>query len=134
MEKHVAQCQCGQLKLTAEGPPIRVSVCHCLCCQQRTGSVYGVTARFDTSRVTTEGRSSRYSRTGDEGSRATFRFCPDCGTSVFWQADAQPEVTLVAVGCFADPTFPPPRMEVYLNRQHPWTKHMVDEPMDRSWG
>ena len=40
-----ASCSCGQLHLTCEGEPVRISVCHCLACQQRTGSAFGVQAR-----------------------------------------------------------------------------------------
>jgi hypothetical protein len=42
-----AACSCEQLRLTVEGEPVRVSIiCHCLACQRRTGSVFGVQARI----------------------------------------------------------------------------------------
>ena len=34
-----AACSCGQLHLTIEGEPSRISMCHCLECQRRTGAV-----------------------------------------------------------------------------------------------
>jgi len=34
-----AACNCGQLSLTIEGEPVRISMCHCLECQRRTGAV-----------------------------------------------------------------------------------------------
>ena len=34
-----AACSCGQLYLTIEGEPSRISMCHCLECQRRTGAV-----------------------------------------------------------------------------------------------
>src|SRR5258707_8613238 len=37
-----AACNCGQLPLTCEGEPVRISTCHCLECQRRTGAVGGV--------------------------------------------------------------------------------------------
>lgn len=109
---------------------MRVSLCHCLACQQRTGSVFGVTARFDKSRVAIEGRATHYAKKGDEGSTATFRFCPDCGATVYWEADVQADVIAVAVGCFADPKFPAPVSEVYTDRQHAWTKHLAAHKME----
>ena len=130
MERHVATCSCGQLRLVCEGDPVRVSLCHCRACQQRTGSVFGVTARYAKDKVAIEGRSTRFVRKGDEGSSATFRFCPDCGSTVYWEADVQPDVIAVAVGCFADPKFPAPVREVYTNRQHPWTRNMAGHPME----
>jgi len=37
-----ARCSCGQLQLRCPDTPVRVSLCHCLGCQQRTGSVFSV--------------------------------------------------------------------------------------------
>jgi hypothetical protein len=88
-----AACGCGQLRLTVEGEPVRVSICHCLTCQRRTGSVFGVQARFDAEQVTTEGASRQYIRVSDEGeTRAAFHFCPDCGATVFYTTEATPGV------------------------------------------
>src|ERR1700722_7973744 len=36
-----AACSCGQLHLTVDGEPSRVSMCNCLECQRRTGGVIG---------------------------------------------------------------------------------------------
>jgi hypothetical protein len=115
-----AACSCGQLHLAVEGEPLRVSICHCLACQRRTGSAFGVQARFAREGVRVAGRSSRFARTGDSGGTATFHFCPDCGATVFYEIDALPEALGVPVGAFADPSFPPPRVSVYEDRRHPW--------------
>ena len=120
MTTHAAACSCGQLTLRAEGDPLRISMCHCLACQRRTGSTFGVQARFPRDKVQVEGRSTEYVRTGDEGSRARFHFCPDCGATVFYEIADQPEVIAVPVGAFADPGFPPPRVSVYEVRRHAW--------------
>jgi hypothetical protein len=32
----------------------------------------------------------------------------------------------VAVGCFADPGFPPPSQSVYNQQGHPWMKFRID--------
>jgi hypothetical protein len=115
-----ASCSCGQLSLTAEGDPIRISMCHCLACQRRTGSAFGIQARFPANRVRVAGRYAEYVRTSDEGEERTFRFCPDCGATVFWTLAAVPDVIAVPIGAFADPTFPPPTVSVYDSRRHPW--------------
>lgn len=115
-----AACSCGQLSATCEGEAVRLSVCHCLECQRRTGSAFGVQARFPKERVTIEGRATAWSRTADSGHRLTFHFCPACGTTLYWVAGDFPDVVAVAVGAFADPDFPPPRHSVYERRRHPW--------------
>jgi hypothetical protein len=120
MNNHRASCCCGQLVVTCRGEPVRVSICHCLACQRRTGSVFGAQARFLTEHVTVEGRSTDYLRVGDEGSRIHFHFCPDCGSTVYYRAEDMPEHTAVTVGAFADPTFPSPSFSVYEDRKHAW--------------
>jgi len=116
-----ASCSCGQLKIDCDGEPVRVSMCHCFACQRRTGSAFSVQARFPSDKVTPQGRAHEYVRIGDEGGRATFRFCPTCGATVYYELDTTPGFIAVPVGAFADPTFPPPRTSVYGVRRHPWT-------------
>jgi hypothetical protein len=120
MTDRTAACSCGQLRVICEGAPARVSLCHCLECQKRTGSLFGVAARFPRERVTIEGRSTTYRRKSDEGNWAGLHFCPDCGSTVWWELEKQPDVIAVAVGAFADPDFPIPARSVYDERRHRW--------------
>jgi hypothetical protein len=121
MTTRQAACSCGQLTLVAEGDPVRISMCHCLACQRRTGSTFGAQARFPRDKVRIEGRSTEYARTGDAGGVATFHFCPTCGATVYYQVDQLPDFTVVPLGAFADPTFPAPSVSVYEERRHAWT-------------
>lgn len=121
-----ASCSCGQLRATVAGDPIRVSVCHCLACQRRTGSVFGAQARFDAEQVTLEGRRTDYLRISDEGEERTFHFCPDCGATVAYTAPFMPGMIAIPVGAFADPSFPPPVRSIYETRRHAWVS-MPDE-------
>ncbi len=127
-----AACACGQLRAACEGEPVRVSVCHCLDCQRRTGSAFGVQARFAKEKVTLAGRSKEFSRLADSGGRGSFRFCPDCGSTVCWSLDGFPDVIAVAVGTFADRSFPPPAISVYdASRRHAWVELKPDGPLER---
>ncbi|HZH43165.1 MAG TPA: GFA family protein [Lysobacter sp.] len=117
-----AACTCGQLTVACEGEPLRVSLCHCLDCRRRTGSAFGTQARFRADQVRTGGRSADYVRTADSGRTITQRFCPDCGSTVWWTLEREPGVVAVAVGAFADPGFPAPWVEVYRARRSPWTE------------
>lgn len=116
----LASCSCGQLSARVTGDPVRNSICHCLACQRRTGSVFGQQARFLRANVTVTGTSTVYTRTGDEGSRAHFHFCPQCGATVFYEPEALPAFVSIPVGAFADPGFPPPTVSVYEERMHAW--------------
>lgn len=117
-----ASCSCGQLQITCDGDPLRVSVCHCHACQKRTGSVFGAQARWPNERVRPTGRATEWVRVGDEGCVITFRFCPQCGSTVYYDIDKMPGMTAVAVGAFADTSLPAPAYSVYESRQHPWVQ------------
>lgn len=120
MSQRLASCSCGQLTARVEGEPVRVSMCHCLACQRRTGSVFGQQARFRREAVTLAGASTVYVRVGDEGSRVRFHFCPQCGATVFYEPEGLDEYLAIPVGAFADPGFPPPTVSVYEERMHAW--------------
>ena len=70
--------------------------------------------------VTVTGAANEYVRIGDEGSRITFRFCPECGTTVLYTIDRLKDVVAIPVGAFADPTFPGPMYSIYEDRKHGW--------------
>lgn len=115
-----ASCSCGQLNIACEGEPLRVSVCHCLACQRRTGSAFGSAAFFARDDAVVTGASRTWARAGDSGLGADFHFCPTCGATVFWYPKFRPDRVAVAIGAFADPDFPPPDKQVYAETAHPW--------------
>lgn len=122
MTNRTAQCSCGNLKAVTSGEPIRVSVCHCLNCQRRSGSVFAAQARFAASAVALSGRSTTYVRVGDEGGRCAFHFCPTCGDTVYFINEGREDSVAIPIGAFADPNFPAPTVCVYENRMHSWVQ------------
>jgi hypothetical protein len=127
MTDRVATCRCGQLQVKCKGDPVRISVCHCLNCQKRSGSSFAAQARWPDEQIELTGRFKTWTHQGDSGSPAHFRFCPDCGSTVAYVADAMPGVTAVAIGAFADPDFPPPEYSVYEERKHAWVTIVGDD-------
>lgn len=122
MTTREARCGCGNLMASCEGEPVKVSLCHCLECQKRTGSTYGIAAFFKGAQVQCSGEAKSYERASDSGHPVTFSFCPRCGSTVYWKPERMPDLIAVAVGAFADPDFPPPEQQVYENRKHPWVR------------
>lgn len=115
-----AACSCGQLSVVVDGEPVRISVCHCLACQRRTGSAFGFQARFPVQCARITGRSHEFVRISDAGERREFNFCPECGATVFYRDPSTPETIAIAVGAFADPDFPAPWVSVWEHRKHEW--------------
>jgi hypothetical protein len=122
-----ATCSCGALQLVATGEPVRVSVCHCLACQRRSGSAFAYQARFPREAVRTSGDAREYVRLSDEGEPRTFSFCPDCGATVWYRCASEPGLIAVPVGGFADPSFPPPTGSSWEERRHAWVTSPGDD-------
>ena len=115
-----ATCRCGRLRAICTGDPVRVSVCHCLNCQKRSGSAFAYQARWPDDRVELSGEAREWSQAGDSGTVATFRFCATCGATLSFVSEGIPGFTAIAVGAFADPNFPPPSVSVWEERKHSW--------------
>ena len=79
-------------------------------------------AGFKSGQVRVLGRFNDYARISDEADRKehVFHFCPECGSQVFYTEPTKPDLIVVSVGSFADPTFPPPTESGYDSRRHPW--------------
>ncbi|MES2321895.1 MAG: GFA family protein [Pseudomonadota bacterium] len=120
MQTRLASCSCGQLTASVVGDPVRISICHCLACQRRTGSAFGEQARYPRENVAVSGASTQYVRAGDEGPGARFHFCPTCGATVYYEPVALSGFIGIPVGAFADPGFPSPQVSVYEGRKHQW--------------
>ena len=121
MSNQTASCRCGQFTATATGEPVRISVCHCLNCQKRSGSAFAAQVRFPAEQVVIAGQSSTFTATGDNG-ECHFRFCPDCGATVYYSNDSIPDTIAIALGAFDDPYFVTPAISVYEERRHEWLK------------
>ena len=120
MNSREARCACGQLRLSVEAEPDFVSLCHCLECQRRSGSPFGVGAYYPSGRVRIVGSHKSFTRPAAAGRRITNHFCPECGSNVFWEASARAGLYGIAVGSFGDPAFPPPNRSVFEATKHPW--------------
>lgn len=118
--QRTAQCSCGALKVKVEGEPGAVVACHCLACQRRTGSPFGVGAYFPEAQATITGASKAFGRPTDSGSAFITHFCPECGTSLYWYAHKNPGLIGIAVGGFGDATFPAPARSVWEQSMHSW--------------
>ena len=102
------------------GDPAFLGACHCMECQRRTGSAFGVGTYFPKEQVRAEGPSRVYVRGSDSGRKIEFHFCPDCGSTVFWYGELFPDLIGIAFGAFADPSMPWPPVSVWETTRHPW--------------
>ena len=120
LHDHTARCLCGALMAAARGEPAEVYACSCVDCQRKSGSAFTYAAIFREADVTLEGAYKIYRRQGDSGSFIENAFCPVCGVSVAFRAEAMPGMIGIAVGCFADARFTKPSKLFWASRHHHW--------------
>lgn len=120
--KRSATCSCGALSIVAQGEPAKVSVCHCLECQRRTGSAFGIAVFFASEMIEIAGTAAVFSRIGDSGKAVAFHFCPSCGSTLFWKPAFRPGMTAVALGCFEDKDGLEPTQGVYDHHGLSWVR------------
>ena len=125
-----ASCACGRLRVNVVGDPVRVGICNCTQCQRRTGGAFAVGAFFPNSQISAiEGAHKAFNRSSDAGRKVEYHFCTECGSTVFWYREATPELTAISVGCFTDPTFPPPKAAIWAAHKLNWVEFPAGIPI-----
>ena len=137
MTSRTASCRCGQLTATVTSEPVRVSACHCLNCKKRSGSAFAVQARWHQDDVEIAGRSKPFVMIADSGNRATYHFCPECGSDVFYTIDGKfddkfNELIAIPLGAFPDPFSFRLGFSVWEERKNDWVE-IVGEGVEHSF-
>jgi hypothetical protein len=103
---HAGGCICGAVRFKA-GPPLRVTICHCLWCQRRTGTAFGTEVVYDADQIEIAGDTvTRYRHVSDESGRwLDIEFCSRCGTNLGFTLELAPGVRTLPAGAFDDPTW-----------------------------
>lgn len=97
---HQGRCLCEAVTIVVKGPLQPVSFCHCSQCRRQTGLYYATTsAPVSAVSIGGEEHISRY-RASPEAERG---FCRNCGSALFWKADGEESMALMA-GLFDLPT------------------------------
>ena len=118
-------CQCGAVAFVLSEAPLFVHACHCLSCQRRTGSAFGITT------IVLE--TSFISRTGTLVDRTVSavrceRVCAECGQWILSTASNHPATALVNAGAFRDPRRLKIGAHIWVSRKHDWIVLPPDVP------
>ena len=88
-------CLCGETVFEVRGPVRNGIACHCTQCRKQTGH-YLVAGGTDSQNLKMIREPHvRWYRSSSTARRA---FCSNCGSTLFWQEDAQPERISIALG------------------------------------
>jgi hypothetical protein len=61
-----------------------------------------------------------FTRSAASGGKVHNYFCPDCGSTIYWQAENLPGLIGVAVGALSDHKYPAPARSIFERSKHDW--------------
>ena len=125
--KRVSRCLCGQLSIPVKGEPLLTVACNCTNCKRRTGSAFSINTYFTKDNVLDQvGESKGFTLAADTGRKVESQFCPNCGSTLSWEAEMFPGLIGFAVGTFTEPTFPKPQVIAFNKRKCHWVTFPED--------
>ena len=95
-------CLCGAVRFQFPAAPIAARACWCRVCQYLAAGNASVNAMFRTEGLTVTGELGDYVCQADSGNTMRRRFCRACGTQIFSESVARPDIVVVRVGTLDD--------------------------------
>lgn len=121
-------CLCGAVRFSSTRAPLVVRMCWCTTCQKLAAGNASVNAIFAVDHVTIDGETAAYASRADSGNLIVRRFCPACGTPMFAEATARPDVMAVRVGVLDEPARVKPERVIWTSSAPSWAH--IDPALD----
>jgi len=109
-------CLCGNIQYRIEGDPVWSGYCHCESCRRMTGSVVTNWLGIKDSDIEfIRGQPTKYKAEG-----VTRGFCPNCGSSLTYEATQFPNYIQVHIGTLDEPNAIMPHAHVHFAEKIEW--------------
>lgn len=113
-------CSCGAVRYRLASEPLFVHCCHCLNCQQQTGSAFVINLLIETDRVELlAGEPVAVDVPRDDGSAQTIFRCPDCEVAVYSRYTS-PALRFVRAGTLDEPRRIVPDVHIFTRSKVDW--------------
>lgn len=95
-------------------------LCWCRVCQYLASGNATVNVVFPSDAITIDGAPRDYPSTADSGNRMHRRFCPECGTHLFSEAESRPHLIIVRNGTLDDTELLKPGATIWTDSAPEW--------------
>ena len=113
-------CQCGYVRYSISGEPIRLNICHCADCQTQSGSAFGMSLVINPDTLSIdEGLLREFELTADSGRTKTCAFCPKCGVRIYNRTSA---LCSLKAGTLDDTSSLEPDAQYWTKSKQGWSK------------
>lgn len=113
-------CLCRRVRYQTGAEPIITRLCWCRVCQYLATGGAAVNVCFPTAGFSVSGEMNDYQSIADSGNRMHRRFCPNCGTHLFSEAESRPHLIFVRVGTLDDPEIAKPAANIWTASAPSW--------------
>ena len=129
----IGGCECGVVRYRLEGPAVRTLHCHCEMCRKGHGALFASHSQFAKDRFTLEsGTDELRAYESSPGIRRSF--CSCCGSQLFFERTARPDVISITTGTLDAGLAPghPTGSErhIFVASKAPWEEIADDLPWD----
>ena len=128
MTERTGTCLCGAVRYRITSDPVATRICWCRDCQRLSanGSVNMIVATPD---IEITGETGEFTNSADSGNHMRRRFCPGCGTHLFVNSSARPQLTAVRAGTLDDPSSVRPTVNIWASSAPVWA--CMDPDLER---
>ncbi len=125
----VGGCFCGAIRYSVDGPVMASAACHCRHCQYITGGAPAYVFVVEKKSIEiTKGMPTHYDNDSDSGNRRRRYFCSTCGTPLFAEDNAFPNIVSVKAGSLDDPALYKPMAHFWIGSAPDWHPIIPDLP------
>lgn len=116
-------CSCGAVRYRLESRPMFTHCCHCLDCQNQTGSAFAINALIETSRIEMlAGEPHTVEMPSPSGRGHDIYRCPKCEVAVWSDYGRRPYVRFVRVATLDTPHAIEPDVHIFTRSKVPWVR------------
>lgn len=113
-------CLCKAVRYRIAAAPIVTRQCWCRDCQYFAAGNASVNVCFPSNAISIEGKLGDYRSVADSGNVMHRRFCSNCGTPMFSEAEARPHLIFVRAGTLDDTSLANPAMNIWTSSAPHW--------------
>jgi hypothetical protein len=120
MAKLEGGCFCGAVRYRLTDTPIIVNVCHCLQCQNQTGSAFVVNAVIESAKLERQGAIEIVAMSAPGERPHDIHRCKKCKVALWSDYGRRKTVLFVRVGTLDSPARIKPDVHIYTRSKQPW--------------
>ena len=129
MPKISGGCLCGAVQYTSAAQPVMVALCHCTHCQKQSGAAFSVNVGIPKGSLQfTAGQTSVFQDSGSSGLPVYRHFCNRCGSPIFSDVAATPQLDWLKAGTLDDTSWVQPSANIWCQSAQPWVAYPEGVP------